>query len=243
MGLISELMCKHTCRGNPLPSNIVFIAACNPYRQREKKQNDEKKIGLDINQAHKEKKYLNQKELRDIEHPNKNNLIYTVNPLPHSLLNYVFDFGNLTTKDENDYIKCIINGVINKIYYQNKEHRDKKNEEEKKLIKKSKQKEEKNEEEKLKNLKKLASEMIIEAQNYLREFNDKSIVSLRDIRRFNIFYEFFYKYLNDKIRIIKEENLINDEESEFYLKLDEYSKQVYSINLSKFPSIGVCYTW
>jgi len=79
--------------------------------------------------------------------------------------------------------------------------------------------------------------MIIEAQNYLREFNDKSIVSLRDIRRFNIFYEFFYKYLNDKIRIINEENLIKDEESEFYLKLDEYSKQVYSINLSIF----ICY--
>jgi len=36
--LISELMCKHTCQGKILPSNIVFIAACNPYRQREKKR-------------------------------------------------------------------------------------------------------------------------------------------------------------------------------------------------------------
>jgi len=36
MGLISELMCKHTCQGKKLPKNIVFIAACNPYRQGKK---------------------------------------------------------------------------------------------------------------------------------------------------------------------------------------------------------------
>ena len=32
MGLISELMCKHSYHGRRLPENIVFIAACNPYR-------------------------------------------------------------------------------------------------------------------------------------------------------------------------------------------------------------------
>ena len=37
MGLISELMCKHSCQGTPLSENNVFIAACNPYRMREKK--------------------------------------------------------------------------------------------------------------------------------------------------------------------------------------------------------------
>ena len=63
MGLISELMCKHSCQGSPLPENIVFIAACNPYRMREKKSGvKEEKIGLDINQAHNQMKQLNQKE-------------------------------------------------------------------------------------------------------------------------------------------------------------------------------------
>ena len=32
MGLICEMMTKHSCQGKPLPKNIVFIAACNPYR-------------------------------------------------------------------------------------------------------------------------------------------------------------------------------------------------------------------
>ena len=45
MGLISEIMCKHTYQGKKLPSNIVFIAACNPYRQG-KKMNE--KAGLNI---------------------------------------------------------------------------------------------------------------------------------------------------------------------------------------------------
>ena len=38
MDLISELMCKYTCQGNSLPENIVFIAACNPHRIRERKK-------------------------------------------------------------------------------------------------------------------------------------------------------------------------------------------------------------
>jgi midasin (ATPase involved in ribosome maturation) len=57
MGLISELLCKHSYLGYPLPSNVVFIAACNPYRQISKKV-IETKIGLDINQAKKEQKLL-----------------------------------------------------------------------------------------------------------------------------------------------------------------------------------------
>ena len=116
MGLISELMCKHTCQGVPLPSNIVFIAACNPYRKRENKgnNNENNKIGLDIIQAHKQIKNLNIKELEHIKLTKNSNLVYTVNPLPHSLLNFVFDFGSLRKEDEEDYIRCIIKKSINK---------------------------------------------------------------------------------------------------------------------------------
>ena len=56
MGLISELMCKHTIQGEPLPSNIVFIAACNPYRYYKEGMTS---VGLDINNAIKEKKNFN----------------------------------------------------------------------------------------------------------------------------------------------------------------------------------------
>ena len=97
MGLISELMCKNSYQGKPLPSNIVFIAACNPYRQGTK--NNALKAGLDLNKANKEMKNLNQKEIEKMKKSMNSTLVYTVNPLPHSLLNFVFDFGHLTDED------------------------------------------------------------------------------------------------------------------------------------------------
>ena len=224
MGLISELMCKHTCQGKPLPSNIVFIAACNPYRQRENKGNkDANKFGLDVIQAHKQIKYLNAKELEDIKRKKESNLVYTVNPLPHSLLNFVFDFGSVKSKDEENYIRNIIKDAINIKYYKDK----------------SKPEKEEVEDEQIKKLKDLASNMIIAAQNYIREFNDKSAVSLREIRRFNIFYLFFYDYLMKRKEIYSKENenQFFEEDKDFYNNLDDYKMQVYGINLSIF----VCY--
>ena len=180
MGLISELMCKHTCQGEPLPENIVFIAACNPYRIREKKAGNEEKIGLGIDQAHNQLKQLNQKEAEDLRASKSSDLVYTVNPLPHSLLNFVFYFGKLKPDDEKKYIKCIIQKAIEK--------------------RKSPQ-----------NglLEDLALELIWEAQEYIRENNDKSAVSLREIRRVNIFYEFFNEYLLKKKNFIKVKKKMN----------------------------------
>ena len=80
-------------------------------------------------------------------------------------------------EDEQNYVKCIIKSVIERIYYNGKPP-----------------KEEKDEDKKINLLKKLACDMIWEAQQYIREKNDKSAVSLWEIRRVNIFYEFFYKY-------------------------------------------------
>ena len=219
MGLISELMCKHTCQGEPLPENIVFIAACNPYRMREKKAGNIEKIGLDINQAHNQLKQLNQKEAEEIKASKASDLVYTVNPLPHSLLNFVFYFGKLKPEYEKDYIHCIISKAIEKIYF----------------LTNKKQNEVGN----LETLKNLACELIWESQEYIREKNDKSAVSLREIRRVNIFYEFFYNYLNLKKDFYKNQgqNELYDEDSKFYKNLDNYSMQVYSLNLSIF----MCY--
>ena len=33
IGLIKEIMCDGRMNGEPLPKNIKFIAACNPYRK------------------------------------------------------------------------------------------------------------------------------------------------------------------------------------------------------------------
>ena len=87
LGLISELMCKHSCNGIPIPNNIVFIGACNPYRLSKIDVVD----GLNFKNE----------EL-------SSNLVYTVNPLPHCLLNYIINFGSLSPKDEKKYIINII---------------------------------------------------------------------------------------------------------------------------------------
>ena len=218
MGLISELMCKRTCQGVSLPENIVFIAACNPYRIREKKTGI-KEVGLNINQAKNQMKQLNHKEQEEIRAYKGNDLVYTVNPLPHSLLNFVFYFGQLKSEDEKNYINCIIRKVIEKIYYNGITPLD-----------------EKDEDEKIKNLKKLACDLIWAAQEYIREKNDKSAVSLREVRRVNIFYEFFYNYFNSKKELYLDgnHNEIYEEDSEFYKNLDKYDMQICAINLSIF---------
>ena len=223
MGLISELICKHTCQGERLPDNIVFIAACNPYRKKDNKNQKEEKVGLDANLAFKEKKHLNEKEKEDLKR--KTDLVYMVNPLPHSLLNFVFDFGGLEENDEERYIRSIVEESILKIYYMNK--KDIKKDDKKTNVE-------------LNQLKNLAQEMVIHAHRFIKRHNDKSVVSLREIRRFNIFYEFFYDYLQKRkanIEEEKEKQIFNKEEEIFYQGLNHYESQIYSINLSVF----LCY--
>ena len=51
------------------------------------------------------------------------------------------------------------------------------------------------------------TELISTAQNFIRDNNGVSSVSLREIRRFIIFYEFFIKYLNIRKEIIIKEKI------------------------------------
>ena len=155
MGLISEMMCKHTINGRKIDPRVTFIAACNPYRSLTKKIEI---IGL---VAKEDKK--------------RRNLVYTVNPLPYSLLNYVFDFGNLTQEDELKYIKSIVTKTI----YERCEKGDINKDE-------------------FEFARNISVEAISKSQNFIREKNEASSVSLREVRRFNIFFDFFYDYLNNK---------------------------------------------
>ena len=85
--LITELICKHSMLGKKLPQSIAFIAACNPYRFKEKKMKD-----------------IDDKELA-----------YNVNPFPNSLYNYVLNFGYISKEDEKTYIEFMIINTIEKI--------------------------------------------------------------------------------------------------------------------------------
>jgi hypothetical protein len=179
MGLISEILCKHTYQGKPIPENIAFIAACNPYRYDEKKIKN--KAGLSADKAKKDLEKLNDPKVRrKIENSSNNkSLIYTVNPLPHSLLNFVFNFGNLTKEAEKKYITNIIKGCLLKFF---EEYKD----------------EEKLNEKDFEKIHELARDLIVASQEFIRERNDKSSVSLREIRRFEIFFKFFVNYLTER---------------------------------------------
>ena len=88
IGLLSEIMCNRTMLGQDLPKKFIFLAACNPYREKIKK---EKYYSLVYNKKNKNK-----------------NLVYNVLPLSHSLVNFVFDFGNLNDNDERKYIESMV---------------------------------------------------------------------------------------------------------------------------------------
>jgi energy-coupling factor transporter ATP-binding protein EcfA2 len=66
IGLISEILCNRTCRGKPLPNNLVFVSACNPYK---KKYKDSTNYGLVYKPL-----YINKY------------LVYNVLPLPYNLI-------------------------------------------------------------------------------------------------------------------------------------------------------------
>jgi hypothetical protein len=74
--------------GKKLPDNIVFIAACNPYKIRKQKVS----IGL-------------------IKQRVASRLVYNVHPLPDSFIDYVWDFGALSDTEETLYIGNILSDI------------------------------------------------------------------------------------------------------------------------------------
>ena len=91
LSLITEIFINRTYGRKELSKNIRLIGACNPYR---KKREDKNICGLT---------YQNDNEVQ---------LVYLVNILPQSLMYYVFNFGSLEKKNEDQYISSIISDII-----------------------------------------------------------------------------------------------------------------------------------
>ena len=89
LSLLTEIFINRTYNGEKLDKRIRLIGACNPYRRR--------KIGT-------ERCGLR----RDEDDDDDNELVYLVQPLPQSLLYYVFSFGSINEDDEKKYIYSII---------------------------------------------------------------------------------------------------------------------------------------
>ena len=96
LGLISDIMCHHSLLGRPLSKKLVFLAACNPYHIRPNEQI--KTAGLDG------------KDITD----ECSKLVYRVHPLPEAMIDYVWDYGSLSLKDERNYIQRMVKGFPEK---------------------------------------------------------------------------------------------------------------------------------
>jgi len=87
ISLLTEIFINRKYSGIKICDNIRLIGACNPYRKR---KGNKEKCGLSLSDD------------------NDNELVYLVQPLPQSLLYYVFSFGSIDENDEKKYIYSII---------------------------------------------------------------------------------------------------------------------------------------
>ncbi|XP_076466869.1 E3 ubiquitin-protein ligase rnf213-alpha-like [Babylonia areolata] len=108
VGVIKEVMCDGTLDGQHmnLCPNLKMVAACNPYR----KHSDElierlENAGLGYHvDADKTVDKLGRVPMR--------RLVYRVQPLPQSMLPLVWDFGQLSTRVENLYIRQMVRRYV-----------------------------------------------------------------------------------------------------------------------------------
>ena len=176
INLLCDIFIKHSYLNSKLKKNIFIIAACNPYRLM---LSDTKEIG-----------YINKKMHR------VRNLVYTVNPLPLSMINYVFDFGNVNDEDEKKYINKFVDTFLNEKFSVNNQV----------------------------NYSKILSIIVYavyEAQKFIRINSEISAVSLREIKRFKIFFEFFFnitktrkEFENPDFNIIKDNSIFSEAKDE-----------------------------
>ncbi|XP_053385748.1 E3 ubiquitin-protein ligase RNF213-like [Mercenaria mercenaria] len=104
IGLIKEIMCDHTMEGRPLDicKNLKFVAACNPYRKHPDdliKKLDKAGLGYHVASTHTKDRF-GKIPMR--------HLVYRVQPLPQSLMAFVWDFGQLDSSVENLYIRQMV---------------------------------------------------------------------------------------------------------------------------------------
>ena len=97
IGLINEIVCHRSILGREISELLIFVCACNPYRIKSKGF-DEENIGI---------KRKNQGNVKNSAFK----LLYTVYPLPETMLNYVWDFGSLEAEAEKMHIDIIIGGI------------------------------------------------------------------------------------------------------------------------------------
>ncbi|XP_067665929.1 uncharacterized protein [Haliotis asinina] len=90
LGILNELLCHHSFKGQILPPNLAIMAACNPYKTR------------------KECNILTAGLVTKVKSDEQSKLVYRVHPLPERMVDYVWDYGSLTESDEKAYIGSMV---------------------------------------------------------------------------------------------------------------------------------------
>ena len=97
--LLTDIICRRQLNGVRLAPNLVFIAACNPYRESKSKVAG---AGLSA-----EVLAFSSSPVLETQASNTSfsGLVYLVHPLPETMLDYVWDYGTLAAVDEQKYIQ------------------------------------------------------------------------------------------------------------------------------------------
>jgi len=143
--LVAEIMLDRVCSIDrsiyEIPQNVVFIACCNPYRMKTKSTT----VGL-------------------VSRSSNVILSHRVYPIPERLIDYVWDFGQLSEADEMSILKGIIKSE--------------------KIFDSSANQTEDN-----------YVSTIYDSHKFVRDLEERSGVSLRDIKRVLVMYKWFLQSL------------------------------------------------
>ena len=112
MGVLTEIICEKQFDGQTLPSNLVCLAACNPYvpKQRDTEQTStesEDTAGLTIMRPEKD----TDKPAYSVHELSIDKLVYRVCELSETMHDFAWNFGKLDPKDEQSYITEMIKDI------------------------------------------------------------------------------------------------------------------------------------
>lgn len=133
VGLFRELICDRTMQGTPLPENLKVFAACNPYRLKQKWHETGGFQATDAGtggEGVRGSLAVMKGRWRAIKRGRKGydlarpaiasgeqqiapltDLVYAVYPLPASLIACAWDFGMLSTAEEERYVNAILKSL------------------------------------------------------------------------------------------------------------------------------------
>ena len=89
-------MCRRSLNGRRIREEIHVLGACNPYRLRPKDQGQEG-LAFQLHNAGQEE-----------EEDEMSRLVYRVQKVPETILEFVFDFGILSQHMEKIYIRSMV---------------------------------------------------------------------------------------------------------------------------------------